>query len=339
MGRAGMRTAGIGHTGMTRSGHGAAENSASGGARIGGSGPAAGGISRGAAGRRMSGRSRKKERQAWLFLLPSAAGVTIFVLLPFLDAIGRSFFDTLGNRDAGRPAFLGLTVYREILGNGAFCLAAGNTLRFMAVALPLLMALSFFLSLLVYQYSRKSSFFKTVLVLPVAVPAAGIVLLWKMVFCQDGIVNGITGLTTDWIYGPQSFAVLVFAYLWKNTGYQMLLWLAALGGISDELYEAAEADGAGWLQKLFYITLPQVRGAAGMILFLAVVNSFKVFREAYIVSGSYPNDRIYLLQHLFNHWFLNLDIQKMSAAAVLLTLVIMAFLIPFVIRRRKRGEL
>lgn len=83
----------------------------------------------------------------------------------------------------------------------------------------------------------------------------------------------------------------------------MLLWLAALGGISDELYEAAEVDGAGWLQKLLYITIPQVRKAAGMILFLAVINSFKVFREAYIVAGSYPNDRIYLLQHLFNHWF------------------------------------
>ena len=86
------------------------------------------------------------------------------------------------------------------------------------------------------------------------------------------------------------------------------------------------------LQKLLYITIPQVRKAAGMILFLAVINSFKVFREAYIVAGSYPNDRIYLLQHLFNHWFLNLDVQKMCAAAVLLTIVIGIFLIPFVIR-------
>ena len=285
-----------------------------------------------------AGRGRRQERRAWLFLLPSAAGVAVFVLIPFSDAVRRSFFDTAGNPETGHSAFLGLSVYRDIAGNGAFCLAAGNTIRFMAVALPLLMGISFFLSLLVYQYSRKSSFFKTVLVLPVAVPAAGIVLLWRMVFCQDGIINGITGLSVDWIFGTQSFAVLVFAYLWKNTGYQMLLWLAALGGISDELYEAAEADGAGWFKKLFYITLPQVREAAGMILFLAVVNSFKVFREAYIVSGSYPNDRIYLLQHLFNHWFLNLDIQKMSAASVLLTLVIMAFLIPFVVRRGRKDK-
>lgn len=262
---------------------------------------------------------------AWLFLAPSLLGVTAFVLLPFADALRRSFFDSRGK------TFAGLSVYQGVLENQAFRLAAVNTVRFMAVALPLLMAVSFFLSLLVYQYSRKKSFFKTVLVMPVAVPSAAVILLWRMVFCEQGIMNGLFKLNTDWIYGPSSFTVLVFAYLWKNTGYQMLLWLAALGGISDELYEAAEVDGAGWLQKLVYVTIPQVKKASGMILFLAVINSFKVFREAYIVAGSYPNDRIYLLQHLFNHWFLNLDIQKMCAAAVLLTIIIGAFLIPFVV--------
>lgn len=267
-----------------------------------------------------------KRNRSWLFLAPSFLGVAAFVLIPFGDAVRRSFFDSRGLE------FAGFDVYRSVLGNQAFRLAAENTLRFMGTALPLLMGVSFFLSLLLYQYSRRRSFFKTVLVMPVAVPAAAVVLLWRMVFCEQGIINELLNLKTDWIHGPASFAVLVFAYLWKNTGYQMLLWLAALGGIPDELYEAAEVDGAGWLQKLFYITVPQVRRAAGMILFLAVINSFKVFREAYIVAGSYPNDKIYLLQHLFNHWFLNLDVQKMSAAAVLLTLVIGIILVPFVVR-------
>lgn len=275
---------------------------------------------------RESSKKAAKTTGAWLFLAPSLLGVLVFVMIPFGDALRRSFFDSRG------IDFVGLGVYRGVLANQAFRLAAVNTVRFMGTALPLLMAVSFFLSLLVYQYSRKKSFFKTVLVLPVAVPAASVVLLWRMVFCEQGIINELFGLQTDWIYGPASFSVLIFAYLWKNTGYQMLLWLAALGGISDELYEAAEVDGAGWLQKLLYITITQVRKAAGMILFLAVINSFKVFREAYIVAGSYPNDRIYLLQHLFNHWFLNLDVQKMCAAAVLLTIVIGIFLIPFVIR-------
>lgn len=253
-----------------------------------------------------------------MFLAPGLLGVSIFVLLPFLDAVRRSFLDSTGK------TFLGLSVYQGIVGNQAFQLATGNTVRFMAVALPLLMLISFGLSLLVYSFCRDSSFFKTVLVLPVAVPAASVVLLWRMVFCNDGIINELFGFQIDWIYGEMSFGVLVFAYLWKNTGYQMLLWLAALSGIPDSLYEAAQVDGAGALQKLWYITIPQVKSATGMILFLAVVNSFKVFREAYIVAGSYPNDKIYMMQHLFNHWFLNLDVQKMSGAAVLMTVVIAA---------------
>lgn len=260
----------------------------------------------------------RKVNPAWMFLAPGLLGVSIFVLLPFLDAVRRSFLDSTGK------TFLGLSVYQGIVGNQAFQLATGNTIRFMAVALPLLMLISFGLSLLVYSFCRDSSFFKTVLVLPVAVPAASVVLLWRMVFCNDGIIKELFGFQIDWIYGEMSFGVLVFAYLWKNTGYQMLLWLAALSGIPDSLYEAAQVDGAGALQKLWYITIPQVKSATGMILFLAVVNSFKVFREAYIVAGSYPNDKIYMMQHLFNHWFLNLDVQKMSGAAVLMTVVIAA---------------
>lgn len=264
-------------------------------------------------------------KKALFFLLPSVAGVAVFVLFPFCVAVGRT---------------KGLAVYREVLANRAFRLAAGNTARFMAAALPLLMAVSFFLALLVSRYCRKSGFFKTVLALPAALPAAGVALLWKMVFCRDGILNGLAGLSTDWIYGPQSFAVLVFAYLWKNTGYQMLLWLAALAAIPDELYEAAEVDGAGEWRKLIHITLPQARRAANMILFLAVIHSFKVFREAYIVAGPYPHERIYLLQHLFNHWFLNLEIEKMSAAAVMLAACIIGVmgvsaLVPAFFKRRR----
>ena len=265
----------------------------------------------------------------WMFLAPSVVGVSVFVLIPFLDAVRRSFLDSAGKE------FQGLSVYRSICGNSAFRLATANTLRFMAVALPLLMVISFLLSLMIYSFNREGSFLRTVLVLPVAVPAASVILLWRMVFCDDGIVNEIFRLEVDWIYGDSSFWVLVLAYLWKNTGYQMLLWLAALSGIPDSLYEAAKVDGAGAVAKLRYITLPQVKSASGMILFLAVVNSFKVFREAYVVAGAYPNDRIYLMQHLFNHWFLNLDVQKMSGGAVLLTIAIAA---PVLILNMRKEE-
>ena len=274
--------------------------------------------------------SGRLARKAYLFLLPSLAGTAVFVLLPYVDVVRRSFFEAAGGR------FVAMQNYVTVVGNSAFRLASFNTLRFLVICVPLLVLVSLFCSMLIAGLKEEGTVFKTSLLVPLAIPVASIVLLWKLFFHPQGMVNQITALFgmagIDWINGDTAFGVLVFTYVWKNLGYDVVLWVAGLAAISDELYEAAEVDGAGWLQKLLYITIPQVRKAAGMILFLAVINSFKVFREAYIVAGSYPNDRIYLLQHLFNHWFLNLDVQKMCAAAVLLTIVIGIFLIPFVIR-------
>ena len=99
----------------------------------------------------------------------------------------------------------------------------------------------------------------------------------------------------------------------------MVLWLAGLQGISGELYEAAKMDGAGVLARMRYITFPGLRGTFGLVGILSIVNSFRVYREAYLLAGSYPDSSIYLIPHLFAHWFLTLDIQKMTAAAVMMT--------------------
>ena len=102
----------------------------------------------------------------------------------------------------------------------------------------------------------------------------------------------------------------------------MVLWVAGLAAISDELYEAARVDGAGIVARFLYVTLPGLSKTAFLVVSLSVFNSFKVFREAYLIAGEYPHESIYMLQHLFNHWFVTLDIQKMSAASVLLLLVV-----------------
>lgn len=100
----------------------------------------------------------------------------------------------------------------------------------------------------------------------------------------------------------------------------MLLWLAGLETIPRPLYEAAAVDGATPFQTFVFITLPNLLPTVVLTTILSLVNSFKVFREAYLVAGNYPQESIYLLQHLFNNWFLSLDIGKLSAAAVLLAL-------------------
>ena len=169
-------------------------------------------------------------------------------------------------------------------------------------------------------------FFKTSLVLPMVLPAAAMALVWRILFCPDGLWNQLLYAFTgkpweqDWVHGKAAFPILVSTYLWKNIGYDMLLWLAGLSAIPQSLYDAARVDGAGEPAQLRYITLPCLQGTMGLVLVLSVVNSFRVYREAYLLAGSYPDLSIYMLPHLFSHWFLTLDIQKMSTAAVFLVL-------------------
>lgn len=263
--------------------------------------------------------SGRLARKAYLFLLPSLAGTAVFVLLPYVDVVRRSFFEAAGGR------FVAMQNYVTVVGNSAFRLASFNTLRFLVICVPLLVLVSLFCSMLIAGLKEEGTVFKTSLLVPLAIPVASIVLLWKLFFHPQGMVNQITALFgmagVDWINGDTAFGVLVFTYVWKNLGYDVVLWVAGLAAISDELYEAARVDGAGIVARFLYVTLPGLSKTAFLVVSLSVFNSFKVFREAYLIAGEYPHESIYMLQHLFNHWFVTLDIQKMSAASVLLLLV------------------
>lgn len=272
-----------------------------------------------------SNKGRRELGTALLFLAPSLGGLSIFVLIPFVDTLRRSFCNALGNQWAG------LENYRQVVSNSAFQLAAKNTVRFLGVCLPLLLGVSLALALMVRGVRGRSGVFQTTFLLPMAVPVSAIVLLWKALFSEHGLVNGwlVHGgrEPVSFLASDAAFWVLVVTYLWKNAGYDMILWLAGLDNISKDLYEAAAADGAGPLQQFRYVTLPGLAPMAGVVGLLSLLNTFKVFREAYLVAGSYPHDSIYLLQHLFNNWFLTLDMGRITAGAVLMVLVLMGIML------------
>ena len=269
--------------------------------------------------------SKKESWIPWVLLAPSLTGVGIFILIPFADVVRRSFFNAVGSE------FVGLENYRGVLENEAFRLAAGNTVRFLIVCLPLLLGSSLFFGILLLNTGRKSGILKSGFLLPMAVPAGSVVLFWQLFFDQGGIPNealqkfGVHG--PDYMNTPKAFGVLVVVYIWKNLGYDMILWLSGLLGIPDSLYEAARMDGADGLKCFWHITCPLLIPTACLTGILSLVNAFKVFREAYMIAGNYPHDSIYMLQHLFNNWFLKLDMQKMTAAAVMLAFILGLILI------------
>lgn len=264
-------------------------------------------------------------RWALAFLAASLSGILVFFLIPFGDTIRRSFFDALGRN------FVGFDSYRSVLNNSAFQLAAANTVKFVGVCIPLLMVISLVIALMIRAVRPQGKVFKTGFLLPMAVPVASIVLLWQVLFHQNGFANTILikfgAQPVDFMGSSSAFWVLIFTYLWKNSGYNMVLWLAGLDSISDSLYEAARVDGANAWKSFLYITLPSLLPTIALVGILSLLNSFKVFREAYLVAGSYPHDSIYLLQHLFNNWFQNLDIARLCAAAVLLCVVLLGIIL------------
>lgn len=258
-----------------------------------------------------------------LFILPSFAGVCFFVLVPFLDVTLRSF------QSAVTRGWTGLENYKTLFQTPAFWLAAKNTLRFTGICIPLLVCLSLFISVFLHRQGILGSFLKSAFLLPMAVPVASVVLLWRVVFHAEGylsiMIEKMGQTPADWMNSKYAFWILVFSYIWKNLGYDIVLWMAGLSGVPYSLYEAARTDGAGAWICFWKITLPNLKPVLYTITVLSFLNSFKVFREGYLAAGDYPDESMYLLQHLFNNWFREMDFDKLAAAAVLMVLVIIVF--------------
>ncbi len=256
------------------------------------------------------------------FILPSLLGCLVFVVIPFFDAVRRSFYSGF------QGTFVGFANYSDIFQNASFQQAAINTLRFIAWCVPLLMICALSLALLLTKPSFGRSGLRASFLLPIAIPVASVALLWQVLFHANGLINNVLQTLSlsrlDWMRTDWSLFCLITSYIWKNVGYTMVLFLAGLSGISPALYEAASVDGAGKWKQFTRITLPCLKPTLFTVTVLCLLNSFKSYREAWLVAGNYPPGNIYLLQHTLNNWFTALDIEKLSAAATVIALVILA---------------
>lgn len=267
---------------------------------------------------------RKKDFRGLFWIMPSFLGVLVFYLLPYGDVARRSFLGAVDEQ------FVGLENYRTVFGNTAFLLAVKNTLRFTAVCIPALILLALGCAVILFR-SKYGGIIKSAFLMPMALPAVSVALMWRLLFHSQGLLNqwlmhlGIVG--NDWMNTGQAFWVLVFSYIWKNLGYDIVLWMAGLAGISESIYEAARVDGAGEWQCFVKITLPNLKPSLYTITVLSFLNSFKLFRESYLVAGDYPHESIYMMQHLFNNWFRSFSFDKMAAAAVVEGIVLLLLIL------------
>ena len=259
------------------------------------------------------------------FLSPSLLGVGVFFIVPFGVVVYYSLIDGVGSKN-----FVFLQNFIKLFDNSAFLMAAKNTLSFSAVAVPLAVVLAMGLALMLECRIPLKRQFRTFFLSPMMVPVASVVLIWQVLFNFNGTINEFIMLfgvdKIDWLQSDYCQIVVIILFLWKNLGYNMILFMAALANIPKELLEVADVEGASAAHKFFHIKLRYLSPTVLFVTILSMINSFKVFREVFLLAGSYPYEGLYTLQHFMNNTFVSLNYQKLSAAAVLLALVMIVLI-------------
>lgn len=268
---------------------------------------------------------KREQRSVTYFLIPSFVGLLTFYIVPFLVVIYYSFVDSPINRE-----FVFLDNFIRLVKNSAFRRAVANTVRFSLTAVPLAVILPLLLAIVLEKNIPYKSNLRTIFLMPMMVPVASIILIWQVVFHYNGVANemlnalGIASI--DWFKSEFSQVVVVLLFLWKNIGYNMILFMAALSNIPNDVIEVATLEGASRWQIFFRIKLRYLSSSILFVTLMSVINSFKVFREVYLLTGDYPYDSLYMLQHFMNNTFASLDYQKLSSAAILMSIAMIVII-------------
>lgn len=275
-------------------------------------------------------KKKTTNRKYVLWLLPSFTGILVFWLFPFFRLV------LLSVTKNDYTMFVGLEHFISVLQNESFRLAATNTLKFMIICIPFLWGLSFVFAVLLSKSSLLNIWIKEGLLYPFVLPTTAVLLLYQVSFGEQGWVNLLLHRQENWLNGKYAILVLVVLYIWKYIGLYTFIWLSGITNTKTVWREQAILDGASLFQYARYILAPNLRQTCFICFVFIMINIFKVFRELYLITGNYPSENIYMIQHIFNNWFLNYSYANLSSAAVLVALFVLAILgiVYWVIKRK-----
>jgi multiple sugar transport system permease protein len=270
----------------------------------------------------------KKLFPAYLFLLPNISGFLCFTLLPVVASFVLVFFewDVLTT-----PKFVGLLNFITLLKDKDFWYYLYNTLFFM-LAIPLNMAVSLFLAILVNQKLKGITLFRTIYFLPVISPIVAVALLWRWIYNPDfGLLNSFLRLfithPPEWLSSTTwAKPAIIIMSVWQGCGYTMLLYLAALQSIPEELYEAARIDGATAWQQFKNITWPMLSFVNFFIVIMGIISGFQAFGVQYVMTGGGPaGSTTTIVYYIYNNAFQWFKMGYASAIAWVLFLLVFGF--------------
>ncbi|HKA43189.1 MAG TPA: sugar ABC transporter permease [Burkholderiales bacterium] len=265
---------------------------------------------------------------AWVFVGPALLVIGVFFLLPVAAALGLSLtdFDIYALADLDNLRFVGLDNYLRMLQTPLFWQALGNTLYFVVVGVPLSIAVSLGAALLLHsRLARFRSFFRTALFAPVVTSLVAVAVVWRYLFhTRYGMVNHVLDQLgvqpIDWLGDPHwAMPTIILFAAWKNFGYNMVIFLANLQAIPEELYEAARIDGASWFRQLLHVTLPMLGPTLLLVGILTTAGYFQLFAEPYVMTQGGPlHSTVSMLYFMYEEGFKWWNFGVASAVALLL---------------------
>ena len=262
---------------------------------------------------------------SWLYMAPSLIGVGLFFVLPFGVVI---YYSVINN--PVQQEYVGTANFIRTWNNNAFQLAARNTLMFSLIAVPLAVLLSLWLAVIMESRIPFKSTFRTFFLSPMMVPIASVILVWQVLFDHNGLVNVLLSRVgadkIDWLKSDYAPLVIVLLFLWKSLGYNMILFMAGLSSVPKDQIEVARLESATENQIFWKIKVRYLSSTIMFVVIMSLINSFKVFREVYLLSGDYPYNSLYMMQHFMNNTCRTLDYQKLSSAAIIMAAVMMVII-------------
>ena len=264
----------------------------------------------------------------WMFAAPALIVIGLFFGLPVLAAFALSLtdFDIYALADLSNLRFVGLHNYATLLGDPLFWNALGNTMYFVVVGVPLSIAVSLGAALLLHsKAARFKPFFRTAYFAPVVTTVVAVAVIWRYLFhTRYGLVNwGLTSIglpAIDWLGDPTwAMPTIILFAVWKNFGYNMIIFLAGLQSIPEDLYEAARIDGATPAQQFWNVTLPQLGPVLLMVGILTLSGYFQLFAEPYVITQGGPlQSTVSVLYLMYEQGFKWWNLGTASAVAFLL---------------------
>lgn len=274
---------------------------------------------------------RVKTKHLLIFLFPSVIGLLLFYIIPFILGLKFCFFK--GN------SFLGLSGIIDTLKNEMFLLGSFNTILMAILNVPFLVVLSFLMALLVYNLKDRFKWIKNTLFLPYVIPSAAAVLFFSMLFDFSGPLNWILSVfninQVPWLFSNLMRVPVMLLYIWRNVGFNMIIFLAELNNIPKEIIDASEIDGANWRQKSFKIIMPMMAPVTLFVTILSFIQSQNVFKEAWILGSAYPDRSIYTIQHFILNQFNNMNYTAVSTSSYLFAIIVY-LLIALLFKLQKR---